>query len=148
MKIIVFALIQSEVLTQEEIARLKSMCIGLYIPTNKISEICKKFDLDIKVKVVNDKTLKSYYSKGSRKIVIGLIDKHYFFVKPIEYTMYSIKNYQKLKQLKEWWKISKTGTDGIPRREKDRYTDSFQAIKYMCENKEDYFEEMKRNKRP
>lgn len=138
----VYALIQSGVLTPEEIARLKSMCIGLYIPTNKIKEICKNFNLDIKVKVVNDKTLKSYYSKGSRKIVIGLIDKHYFFVKPIEYTMYSIKNYEKLKDLKEWWKISKTGTDGIPRREKNRYTDSFQAIKYMCENKEQYFQEM------
>jgi hypothetical protein len=138
----VYALMQSGVLTQQELARLKSMCIGLYIPTNKISEICKKFELYISIKHVNNYCKKNYGNKKHRQIVIGLIDKHYFFVKPIEYTMYSIKNYEKLKDLKEWWKISKTGTDGIPRREKDKYTDSFQAIKYMCENKEDYFEEM------
>jgi len=138
----VYALIQSGVLTQEEVARLKSMCIGLYIPTNKISEICKKFELYISIKHVNNYCKKNYGNKKHRQIVIGLIDKHYFFVKPIEYTMYSIKNYEQLKDKKEWWKISKIGTDGIPRREKDKYTDSFQAIKYMCENKEDYFEEM------
>jgi uncharacterized protein YkuJ len=49
----VYALIQSGVLTQEEIARLKSMCIGLYIPTNKIKEICIKFDIYIRVKHVH-----------------------------------------------------------------------------------------------
>jgi hypothetical protein len=138
----VYSLIQSGVLSQEEIARLKSMCIGLYIPTNKIKEICIKFDIYIRVKHVHRPETKNYGDKKHKEIVLGLVDKHYFFVEPIEYTMYSIKNYEELKDLKEWWKISKTGTDGIPRREKDKYTDSFQAIKYMCENKKKYFDEM------
>jgi hypothetical protein len=137
----VYSLIQSGVLTQEEIARLKSMCIGLYIPTNKIKEICIKFDIYIRVKHVHRPETKNYGDKKHKEIVLGLVDKHYFFVKPIEYTMYSIKNYEELKDLKEWWKISKI-RDGIPRRDETDYTNSFKAIKYMCENKEKYFDEM------
>jgi hypothetical protein len=137
----VYALIQSEVLTKIEIARLKSMCIGLYIPTNKFSEICKKFELYIRVKHINHHTTKNYGNKNHKEVVLGLIDKHYFFVKPIEYTMYSIKNYKTINEYKDWNKIYKI-TEKETRRAEDRFTDSFQAIKYMFENKEDYFEEM------
>lgn len=137
----VYALIQSGVLNEEQITRLKSMCIGLYIPTNKIKEVCIKFDLYIRVKHIHHHTTKNYGKRSDKEVVLGLIDKHYFFVKKIPYTMYSIKNYETIKEYEDWNKIYKI-TEQETRRTEDRYTDSFQAIKYMCENKEKYFQEM------
>ena len=87
----VYALRQSNMLTDEELYTLKSMCIGLYIPTNKISKICEKFKIYIRIKHLNHHTTKNYGNKKDPEIVLGLIDKHYFFVKQIPYTMYSIK---------------------------------------------------------
>lgn len=137
----VYALMVSGVLTTEEINTIKFMCIGLYVPCNKIIEVCNKFNLHIRVKVIRDsKThndIKSY-GKGEREITIGLIEKHYFYIKEIPYTLYSIKHYEELKDVIEYNKIK----DINNKKSSDRFTDSFQAIKYMHENKDYYFTEM------
>ena len=133
----VYALKQSGLLTDTEINSIKFMCAGLYVPTNKIKEVSDKYNLTIRVKKIyeNDKSDKVMkYGNGERIINIGLIDKHYFVIKTIPYTMYSIKNYEELKDKDNWNEFYKEGA-----RNKDRYTDSFKAIQYMFENKESYF---------
>ena len=137
----VYALMVSGVLNDEEINTIKFMCVGLYVPCNKITEVCNKFNLTIKVKVIeNSKShndIKSY-GKGEREITIGLIEKHYFYIKEIPYTLYSIKHYEELKDVSEYNKIK----DINNKKSTDRFTDSFKAIKYMIENKDYYFTEM------
>jgi len=132
----VFAIRQSKVLTEEEMSMLKNMCIGLYIPTNKISKICEKFNLYIRVKHLGHHTTKNYGKSSGREIVLGLIDKHYFIVKKIPYTLYSIKHYEEIIDEENWNEIY------IKRKyyEKDnkRFTDSWEAIKYMHLEADDY----------
>lgn len=137
----VYALIISGALNNEEINAIKFMCAGLYVPCNKILTICDKFNLTIRVKVINTTAshndIKSY-GKGERVITIGLIEKHYFYIKQIPYTLYSIKHYEELKDVIEYNKIK----DINNKKSTDRFTDSFQAIKYMYENKDYYFTDM------
>lgn len=136
----VYALIQSNALTNEEINTIKFMCAGIFVPCNKISEVCDKFDLTIRVKIIIDRSethadIKKY-GKGSRVITIGLIEKHYFAIKEIPFTLYSIKHYFELKDIPDFNKIKSANG----KKATDRNTDSFQAIKYMYEN--NYFTPM------
>jgi len=133
----VYALIKSEILTETEINSIRFMCCGMYVPCNKITEVCDKFNLTIRVKINSTNHIVKKYGKGERIINIGLIDKHYFAIKTIPYTLYSIKHYEELKEKEKWNEFIKKDE-----RNKDRYTDSFQAIKYMFENKEKYFIDM------
>lgn len=138
----VYALMQSELLNDEEINTIRFMCAGIYVPCNKITEICDKFDLTIRVKIIIDRDIThadiKKYGKGSRIITIGLIEKHYFAIKEIPFTLYSIKNYFELKDIPDFNKIK--SANGV--KATNRNTDSFQAIKYMYENKAMYFTPM------
>ena len=138
----VYALKESTLLTDEEINSIRFMCYGMYVPCNKITEVCDKFNLTIKVKFITNRSethndIKKY-GKGSKVITIGLIDKHYFAIKPIPYTLYSIKHYEELKDKEDYHKIINSANI----KSSVRNTDSFQAIKYMFENKEKYFQDM------
>ena len=138
----VYALMKSEILTEIEINSIRFMCCGMYVPCNKITEVCDKFNLTIKVKFITNRSethndIKKY-GKGSKVITIGLIDKHYFAIKPIPYTLYSIKHYEELKDKEDYHKIINSANI----KSSVRNTDSFQAIKYMFENKEKYFQDM------
>jgi hypothetical protein len=134
----VYALMKSELLTETEINSIKFMCAGIYVPCNKIKEICDKYNLTIRVKINTTDHHVKKYGNGERIVNIGLIDKHYFAIKTIPYSLYSIKNYEELKDKKDWHKIN----DSTGKKRDNRYTDSFKAIQYMFENKETYFEEM------
>ena len=140
----VYALIQSGLLNTTEINSIKFMCAGLYVPTNKLKEVADKYNLTIRVKPINDNNKVKKYGNGERVINMGLIDKHYFAIKTIPYTLYSIKNYEELKDKENWNEIYKVDIEYLDgfRKSKDRYTDSFQAIKYMFENKESYLKPM------
>jgi len=129
----VYALRQSNMLTDEELYTLKSMCIGLYIPTNKISKICEKFKIYIRIKHINHHTTKNYGNKKDPEIVLGLIDKHYFFVKQIPYTMYSIENYESIKDIENWNEIYRKQGNSY-KKDSSRYTNSFEVIKYLIES--------------
>jgi hypothetical protein len=138
----VYALMKSEILTEIEINSIRFMCCGMYVPCNKITEVCDRFNLTIKVKFITNRSethndIKKY-GKGSKVITIGLIDKHYFAIKPIPYTLYSIKHYEELKDKEDYHKIINSANI----KSSVRNTDSFQAIKYMFENKEKYFQDM------
>ena len=144
----VYALKESGILTDEEINSIRFMCCGMYVPCNKITEVCDKFNLTIKVKFIIDRAVThadiKKYGKGSKVITIGLIDKHYFAIKPIPYTLYSIKHYEELKDKEDYHKIINNANI----KSSVRNTDSFQAIKYMFEatlqmgDKSPYFKPM------
>jgi len=134
------ALIQSEILTETEIADLRQMIKGKYVATKNFTEVAKKFNLHIEVKHLYHHTPKKYGPKDGRKVVLGLIDKHYFIVKKTKYTMFAIQHIDKIKHLERWNEIAHYNEiRKIYERKKDRFANSFAVIKYMFENKETYF---------
>ena len=70
--------------------------------------------------------------------MLGLINQHYFAVLPVEITSYAVKNYWQLHKLSNYHQI----IDKTKKRRIDRYTNSWEVIKYMYENKEEYLTEI------
>ena len=134
------ALIQSKVLTDIEINDLRQMIKGKYIATKNFTPIANKFNLHIEVKHLFQKDKKKYGSKDGKNVVLGLIDKHYFFVKEVPYNMFAIQNIDNIKHLKNWNEIGAYDLDDkCYKVKKNRFTNSFHLIKYMYENKDKYF---------
>ena len=134
------AIIESNILTDIQINKLKTMIKTLYVATNELSKIAKEFDLYIVIKPihVNHKT-KNYGNKNHTKITIGLIDNHYFPILPTNYTSHSVKNYFELCEKDRFNEI-----DGNGKRRQDRFIDSFQLIKILFENKDTHLQEIPR----
>ena len=134
------ALIQSEVLTDIEINDLRQMIKGKYIATKNFKQVTDKFNLHIEVKHLFNKNNKKYGSKDGKNVVLGLIDKHYFFVKKVPYNMFAIQNIDNIKHLSNWNEIGAYDLDDkCYKVKKNRFTNSFHLIKYMYENKDKYF---------
>ncbi len=74
-----------------------------FLPMCKIKTICEAHNLHIKIEGV-DTTRKTieYGDKKLPVIRIGLIDQHYFIIDKTQYTSYSIKNYETLKDKPKW----------------------------------------------
>ena len=136
----VYAMLQSGKLNEKEMFQLRSICIGIYLPTNQLKKIAEKFKLFIRIKPIDNikQMTKNYGNKKDKEVNIGLIGKHYFYIKPVEFTSYSIKNYFNINNNKDWNEICKI-TDKQIYKEK-RYIDSFKLIKILYENKDTHLE--------
>jgi len=74
-----------------------------FLPMCKIKTICESHNLRIKIEGVD--TTRKTIEFGDKKlpvIRIGLIDQHYFIIDKTQYTSYSIKNYESLKDKPRW----------------------------------------------
>jgi len=134
------ALIALDISTQI-IQEVRSMICGKYIQTNQMTKIAEKYDFYIRVKCidtykVNKNDTKNYGKKTGKELLIGLIDQHYFAIKPVKWTMYSVKNYFTLKDSLDYHLIKdKEGKKDIQGK---RFTNSYETIKWFYENKETY----------
>jgi hypothetical protein len=114
--------------------------------TNKRIDVVKRLTDNLKTLMSSSETnvTKKTFSKSVQevksKVVIGLIDKHYFIVKEVPYNMFAIQNIDNIKHLKNWNEIGAYDLqDKCYKVKKNRFTNSFHLIKYMYENKEKYF---------
>ncbi len=128
-------------MSEEKLNRLTSFVVNRDVPISKLKAVCDKLHIQIKLRK-KDKTDKPYYyGKGHTEIYeIGLVDRHYFLIEKVDFTMFALKNYYDLidnytiDELKYIYKKNKSGI----RRSNDRTTDSFKVMNYMFNNKEDF----------
>jgi hypothetical protein len=122
---------------------IKRMIKNRLIPLCDIPKICNAAEIQIRVKtedVVHDG--RRIYGKEYNEVyVIGSLIEHYFIIEPTEYTSYSIKNYYELKDVKDFNKIYGE-TNGKYKRGTDRFIDTFDLIKLMLKDKEQFFTEI------
>jgi hypothetical protein len=126
---------------KHKINQIKSMVINNSIPICKLNDICQKLNISIHLKQDGYVNLKKYGS-GEEIYNIGLIEEHYFLIEDIEYTTYSINNYFDIHEVKNFHNIkSFNGKNYI--RDTSKYTNSYNLIKILIENKETHLEEIK-----
>ena len=115
---------------------VRSIICSKYLPTNKLTDIAKKYNLYFRIKTLDKHkdTINFGVKNGNKELVLGLIDQHYFAISPVEITTYALKNYFGLKDVKDYNQIIKKTNE----RSKSRYTNSWEVIKYMFLNKEPY----------
>ena len=143
---LIHSLIKSNLVESEKIQEIKLFCKTRDIPMLKIKEIAEKFNLYITIKKSNtdkEKTTK-YGDKANPEIKIGLLDNHYFIIKEIPITSYSIKHYEEVKNIDKFNEIIKKRTDreGKYKYDKKRFINSFDVVNLLLENKVILLEEI------
>ncbi len=130
---------------------IRCLCKNQEIPMRALKEIATKLDIYITIRRLDDEKKKTHYGNPKKpEIQLGLIEKHYFLIEKIPYTLFSIKNYFELieNEVNDWNKvfsveINKNTGNKKYKRKNDRWTDSYTAIKYIVENQSQYLTKIK-----
>ena len=131
-------------LESNKIDHLKTYCKNREIPKTDLKHICKQLEIIIKLKSENRKEIETFGESGNI-YNLGLIDSHYFLNDYISVSEYYIKNYNKLKDIKDNKTIIKTKikNDKIYyERNKDIKTQSYFIIKALKDNKEECLKDL------
>lgn len=114
---------------------IRSLICSKYLPTNKLTQIADKYKLYFRIKTLDKhKDTINFGDKKNREVLLGLIDQHYFAIAPVEITTYALKNYFSLKDIKDYHQV----INACGKKSKERYTNSWEVIKYIYLNKENY----------
>jgi hypothetical protein len=122
---------------------IKRMIKNRCIPLCDIQKICDSAQIQIRIKTEDIKNNgRRIYGKEYDEVYnIGCLLEHYFIIEPTEFTSYSIKHYEELKNVKDFNQIyGKVGNSYV--RNKDKYIDTFDIIKLMLLNKDTFFSEI------
>ena len=119
---------------------IKCMVKNQEIPMRKLCEVATNLGVYISVRKLEDKkNLKHYGDKSNPILELGLINKHYFLIEKTEYTSYCIKNYNTIKDEKNWNTITGIRGNGYIRR-KDKFISSYDCIRLLVENEKQLLE--------
>jgi hypothetical protein len=118
---------------------IKNRCI----PLCDLQKICNASQIQIRIKTEDTaNNSKRVYGKEYDEVYnIGNLLEHYFIIEPIQYTSYSIKNYNELKDKPLFNQIYGMKKTTYMRDEK-HYIDTFDIIKLMLQNKDIFFSEI------
>lgn len=115
---------------------IKDMIKLKHIPIKDLKIVCDRLKINIILWKFDNKTRKIEHGKKyNKKVNIGIIENHYFLVKETFYTSYSIKNYDKIKHLKDFNMIY----NDIGYKSTKRFINSFDLLNIMMKNKEYFF---------
>ena len=124
---------------------IKCLCKNNEIPMRHLKTIANKLDIYITVRRLDDEKKKTHYgNKTKKEIQIGLINKHYFYIEPTDYTRFSIENYFEVCNEPDFNKICKKDhRRNKYTRSNERYIDSYNVIKILLNKKETHLEQIK-----
>jgi len=129
-------------IADEKLESIKDMIKLKHIPLTELKNVCNKLKIGIRlwrIKKDNNKIRKEVYGKEYDTIVdVGYIENHYFLVKDSEYTSYSIKNYDTIKDLDNFNMIYNKRGD----KSNNRFINTFDLVSLMFENKDYFFEKI------
>lgn len=130
---------------QKKIDSVKGHIFNREVPICKLGIVADIIECNIRLRKTDNCKKSNIYGSSTykREISIGLVDSHYFYVDNCDFTSYALKNWKVLSKEHEnyddWRTIyklrNKNGTLYYQKDEK-RCISSYQAIKYMQENKD------------
>jgi len=121
-------------LSVEKLDKLRLMCKAENIPVCKLKEVCSKLEIKINLKKSKkgDYGFFTYGEEFNETYTLGLLDEHFFILDEVKITSYAVKNYDKVKDIKEWNRIG----DNSFKKYNDRFIDSFTVVKLLLEFKD------------
>lgn len=135
-------------LSEEKLKQIRGFIKVRSVPKNKIREICELINIKIKIKVFSPDIVKHNLTFGTNDeelFNIGLINNHYFLIKPLNITKYALMNCfnEEFKKNKDWEELILEGTRY--RKQKRALLDSFELIKLLYINKDLFLEDIQLN---
>ena len=114
-----------------------------YIPKSKLQKIAELLGITIKLKYPlkadKNKSETITYNGGNRKLIhIGLIERHYLPIIPIDITSFAVNNYDLIKHYPKWWEIVgwKNKEHTRVKRQKGRQITSYELVELLEKNAE------------
>lgn len=139
---------------EKKLNTMRSMIKTKILPKCMLKILCEKTNIRVEIKMITKgedgkKKNNITYGKDGELYKLGLINNHYFLIKPLELTRYAVEHYddEKLTALKDWEKRTlkkdKKLKDGYGYKiEKNKFIDSFTLIKMMTEDEQRYLKPM------
>jgi len=115
-----------------DITGIKTLVRNQEIPQRKLKEVANSLGVYITIRKPEDTQLRKYGNPEHTRLDLGLIDKHYFLIEKTIYNSYCIKNWEEVKDKKDWNRIYQK--EGNKFKRKDRFIDSYTAIRLLLEN--------------
>lgn len=139
---LVHAFEQSGKLSDIEMDDLRTMVKNRSIPISGIKTFAKEYNLFVHIKIIdinkNKTDIHNCGNKNSeRKIYLALIDDHYIIDEKTTINKYALENYDKIKHLKDWNKISGINKKNSYMRQ-ERFINSSDMVRYFIRNKDKY----------
>lgn len=121
-------------LSNEKLAKLLLLSKTDNIPVCKLNDICDKLEIRINLKKSKkgDYGFFNFGEKYEETYTLGLLDEHYFIIEQLKITSYAIKNYEAIKNKKDWFKIIKANGD----KSNERFIDSFDVVRLLLDLKD------------
>lgn len=117
----------------QKLNQMKEFVKSGSVPITKLKNIAKKLNICIVLKR-NEKDLIYYGNKEDTQYKINLIDNHYFLDCKIDITSYALKNYDEIKDIKDYHKINKK-KGKYYEKSNQHQINSFRVVNYLLENK-------------
>lgn len=132
-------------LEDHELDKIKMKCINDHFPMSKIPELCKEANIGIIIKrLQNDGKIRYVKTNESaeRVITINLYEDHYFLEEKFEMTTFAMKNYEEIKDVENFQKITAKSSKTY-KRDKNKLTNtSFDVVKWLVNNKDEYLKDL------
>lgn len=134
---------ETKIVSEEQIENFKTKVLNDKIPKANLNIVCDILKINIKLthiyKNKDTKTFNYYGIKNKKKVYekildICLFEEHYFVKKELPITSYAIKNYNEIKDLKEFNKIYKKTKDNKYKKSNKRFLSSNIIVKLMYNN--------------
>ena len=130
---------------EEKLESIKDMIKLKHIPLTDIKKVCDKLKICIKINYLRENKTDDKRNKTScvcygkeyseiKSVNIGYIENHYYMIKETNYTSYSIKNYDLVKDLDDFNMIYNKRGD----KSNNRFINTLELLYLMMKNK-DYF---------
>jgi len=127
--------------SEDKINLLKSFVVNREIPMCKLTQVADKVKMSIKLRKQDTHKKPYVYGKDYKEqIEIGLVDKHYFLIEKVDFTMYALKNYFKLIEKHTDIDDMKYIIKDNGSKDKKRVTDSYKVMNFLYEQREEYLE--------
>lgn len=113
------------------------------VPTCKLTDICNKLDIRIKLRKPYKDTTKVFnFGKSGQEFKIGLLHNHYFIIDhDTNITKFALLNYDEIKDQNDWNQIIRKRGNSYARDSK-RNIDSYNLIEHLVKNKDKFLKEI------
>jgi len=119
-------------LDENIIKKLMLKCKSSVIPLCEVKKIARENKFTINIS--NDKHDYNY-ENGGKVFKMCLLKNHYFINEKTDIMQFAIKNYQKVKDQKNWWEITGTTNNGKSfRREKRASNNTYRLVQLLMES--------------
>ncbi len=135
---VTYALIQSGILTEGEINKLREIVKEDYVPVKDFERIAKTLNISIRLRDENLTKDPTYGTNKKRLIKLYRFDEHVVLNAPTDITKYALEHYDDVKHLEDFNRIDEIDKKGYLHKRNCGQLSIMKVVRYLYKNKDKY----------